>query len=556
MKIFDVHIHGRSKAPNPEKLIAEMDKAGVYGGCVFSAPPKEHPIDYYGGGSSYDERIDEVMGWCKGYEDRLFPVLWIHPNEKDILNIVHDAVKKGIVAFKMICFDYFIYEEKPMQVVREIAKIGKPIFFHTGILWDGLVSSEYNRPLNWEALLDVEGIKFSMGHVSWPWVDECIALAGKIYHAQGIGKDVEMFFDTTPGTPEIYRKELLTKLYTIGYNVGDNVLFGTDNDVDEWNDAWALEWLERDRIILDELGVSKENREKLYYKNLLRFLGKGENKKVEPSCTWKPYNPKVKEIIEKWYKRLEFPIEYDKEFYQALDSIPISDAITLEKYDLECKDGKRNLLSCLFMCEETERKCKEKSIPDEIITQTLKDIVNWCINWSNVKGELYLGELNWLNRHLNGNIFQIGRLQFAMAKTNHDIPSYGVKAGDNVIEIHIPQGKSLTVKECENCIENAKIFFEKYFPQFNYTVFTCSSWLLDETLKEYLSADSGIIQFGNMFDKVDEEESNALIRYLFAWDTTILNIQYRHPVSSFAEKVKKAVLKGVKFHETLGVIKK
>lgn len=28
-----------------------------------------------------------------------------------------------------------------------------------------------------------------------------------------------MFLDLTPGTPEIYRRDLLTKLFTIGYDV-------------------------------------------------------------------------------------------------------------------------------------------------------------------------------------------------------------------------------------------------------------------------------------------------------------------------------------------------
>jgi hypothetical protein len=40
----------------------------------------------------------------------------------------------------------------------------------------------------------------------------------------------EMYFDLTRGTPKIYRRELLTKLYTVGMDVEDNVLFGTDDN--------------------------------------------------------------------------------------------------------------------------------------------------------------------------------------------------------------------------------------------------------------------------------------------------------------------------------------
>ena len=57
-------------------------------------------------------------------------------------------------------------------------------------------------------------------------------------------------------------------------------------------------------------------------------------------------------------------------------------------------------------------------------------------------------------------------------------------------------------------------------------------------------------------DKVGEDESLALIRYLFTWDTTELNLKYQVPRSSLAKAVQKEVANGKKFHETLGVIPK
>ena len=39
MKIFDVHIHAFNTEITPEKLISDMDVAGIYGGCVFSNLP-------------------------------------------------------------------------------------------------------------------------------------------------------------------------------------------------------------------------------------------------------------------------------------------------------------------------------------------------------------------------------------------------------------------------------------------------------------------------------------------------------------------------------------
>lgn len=561
MKIFDMHIHCKNTAPCPEKLISAMSEAGIYGGCVFSSPPKEQ--EYEGlGVLDFDERIEQVLSLTKGYEDRIFPVMWIHPYEENIIDKVKEAVKRGIVAFKMICTNYYVSDERSMALLREIASLGVPVIFHTGILWDGNVSSEYNRPINWEALLDIDGIKFSLAHCSWPWVDECIALYGKFLHAKNEGKRVDMFFDITPGTPKIYREELLTKLYTIGYNVGDNVMFGLDSLADDYKIDWAKDWLKTDGEILINLGVSKKNLEKLYCDNMMRFIGKNdatveiEAPQTDDSHIWLPTEPSVKTVIEKWYKKLNFPSQLDAEFYNALNTIPISDAVTVEEYGRGCKDGKRNLLSYLYMCEKAANEARERGIPEEILLDTLADVVTWCITWTNVKGELYLGELGWLWRHLKLKIFRLGRLQFCMAKAKDDIPKYGIKIGDNVMEIHIPAGESLTPENCNDSLSRAKEFFAKYYPEFEYTVFTCHSWLLDDALKEILPEESGIIRFGNMFDKVGEDESLALIRYLFTWDTTELNLKYQIPRSSLAKAVQKEVANGKKFHETLGVIPK
>ena len=559
MKIFDMHIHAENREITPEKMLSSMNKAGVYGGCVFSHMPKTGKTPQ---GTSFDERLNEALAWSNGHEDRIFPVLWIDPYEENIIENLHRAKDAGIAAIKIICNDFYIYEEGALAVVKEIARLGLPIIFHTGILWDGETSSNYNRPLNWEPLLHIDGLKFSLGHCSWPWIDECVALYGKFLNALTNGKTAEMFFDITPGTPEIYRKELFTKLYALGYNVGDNVMFGTDGTADNYRDKWAKHWLDLDGKILDELGVSLENREKLYCGNLMRFLGKSNYvpKKEAPvpddTCPWSPVNPEVKVIIQKWYEKLNFPKNYDAQFKKAIREIEISDAITLENYDLTCEDGKRNLLSFLFLCEGLAKRYEDAGIPENILLDTLKDLPIWTIEWSNVKGSLHLGELDWLKKHMDMNLFRLGRLQFSPAKCHYDVPEFGIKKGDDIMEVHIPTGDKLNTGDCLESIEMAKIFFEKYFPDYKYSYFTCHSWLLDETLRKYLPEESNILAFGDLFKKVHEDDSLALIRYIFRWDTTKENLPHSVCNSSFAEKIKKAVMKGETFHETFGVILK
>ena len=558
MQIYDMHIHAEDTPADPAGLLENLAKAGIYGACVFSHCPEEFILGKPG--IPFEARMAELKAWTQGYEDRLFPVLWIHPYEKDIFEKIRIAADAGVAAFKIICNDFFIYEEQPMAVLREIASTGKPVFFHSGILWDGQVSSAHNRPLNWEALLKIEGLRFSMGHCSWPWIDECVAMYGKFLNALSMGHAAEMFFDITPGTPEIYRRELLTKLYTLGYDVENNVMFGTDSFAHAYSDKWAKKWLETDRKIMDELGVSCACRQKLYRDNLMRFLGKTDTaaeKNIpipDDNRPWSAVNPDVEGIIEKWYKKLSFPKCCDKPFYEALRTIPVSDAITLEKYDLSCKDGKRNLLSFLFLCEETARRYRERGIPEEILTDTLRDIPRWTAEWTNVKGELFLGELEWLKGSVGLQLFKLGRLQFCADKAECDVPRYGIRKGDPVLAVHIPADGKLDIAACRASMERAKEFFAKYFPDFAPKAFTCHSWLLDDSLKAYLPDTSNILRFGDLFTKVRADESNALLRYIFRWDTNEMNLPHAVCNSAFSAKIKSAAMGGEIFHETYGVI--
>jgi len=272
LKIIDCHTHAINNPIDAKKLLSNIEKAGTWGACIFSADPVYAVKNT---GTTFEQRMEEVLTWASAAPERLFPVMWVHPDEENIYSKIQKAVDSGIVAFKMICSNYYVYEPKSLKLLSAIAEMDKAVFFHTGILWDGEVSSSYNRPLNWEHLLKIKNLRFSMGHCSWPWHDECIALYGKFLNSLIKNPDSgEMFFDITPGTPRIYRRDLLTKLLTIGYDVPDNIMFGTDSVIDNYNNGgWVSSWVDFDSKIYDELNVSEKVRNKIYNENVMRFLG-------------------------------------------------------------------------------------------------------------------------------------------------------------------------------------------------------------------------------------------------------------------------------------------
>jgi predicted TIM-barrel fold metal-dependent hydrolase len=269
--MFDVHIHAGGKEPDLDAFGARLAEAGVDAAIILSQPP----------GSFLDAdkrvrpeaRLENVLAWCR--TGSLYPFYWLDPTDDDAAQQVQNAVDAGIAGFKIICDHFYVSDKKVLEICCAIAAAGKPILFHSGILWDGKVSAKYNHPMEFECLLEVPRLRFALAHVSWPWCDELIALYGKFMnsYAQKPDLSVEMFIDTTPGTPEIYREDVLRKLFTVGYDVENNVLFGTDCATGNYNTRWALDWKNRDEEIMKRLGMGAETIGKYFAGNARRFLG-------------------------------------------------------------------------------------------------------------------------------------------------------------------------------------------------------------------------------------------------------------------------------------------
>ena len=91
-----------------------------------------------------------------------------------------------------------------------------------------------------------------------------------------------MFVDTTPGTPPIYRKEALRKLFTVGYDIENNVMFGSDSSAENYDASNAADLvyetsgvaatIAEDKRILKDLGTPETTIAKYLSVNLARFF--------------------------------------------------------------------------------------------------------------------------------------------------------------------------------------------------------------------------------------------------------------------------------------------
>ena len=219
---------------------------------------------------------------------------------------------------------------------------------------------------------------------------------------------------------------------------------------------------------------------------------------------------------------------------------------------MTCQDGKQNLLSVLYMCEALEQHYQSRGISRDILLDTLQDIVRYTVIWSRVHGTLYLGELEWLKFHLRGTLVKLGRIQFKLTTTPQCFPEAGIPEPEHMMELHIPDEGPLTPETVDASLRQA----DDFFPKDAFRYFTCRSWLLDPTLKEFLKPSSNTLAFHNRFKIVTTLPSDGLFRYLFQWDTTRENLAQFAPTSSLAAKIKESALAGRTFYAGTGLLKR
>ncbi len=262
------------------------------------------------------------------------------------------------------------------------------------------------------------------------------------------------------------------------------------------------------------------------------------------------------QIIKKWYTELTFSREYDKEFFSLLESENVFDLTMFGEYDYVRNSPQKNLLACLYFCEQLEKEYQQKNIPRNILLDSLKDLVLWNDTYYQTHGKMGLSEFPWIDRTFLMQIFRFGRLQFSLFPSEFDIKEICVKKGQPVLEVHIPSGEPLIYEECEKSFIKAKTFFKEKLPEFNKDYCICHSWLLDEGLLSILGEKSNVAKFQTFFTPIHKNLSDSVLKYTFSWNTTRETLKNSKAKSGFAKRLQERVLNdNIALYEVLGIRK-
>lgn len=250
--IYDIHIHQHYAFPDdPAEFMKITAACGIGGGNIMSEKPKKE-IGSGEGDYRWQARLEKVLAFTENTPE-FRPFFWINPLADDIDEQIKTAVDKGICGFKIICDSY--YPSDTIRTCSIIGETGKPLMFHSGILCGSRdrLCGKFNKPIEFECLFAVKGLKFSLAHLGWPWVDDYMAMVAKAAFTYDPDFGNEMFFDMTPGTPGINRADALRKLYLTGYDVKHKVLWGTDGITGDYPEFLPRFWLEQDQKIMAQI---------------------------------------------------------------------------------------------------------------------------------------------------------------------------------------------------------------------------------------------------------------------------------------------------------------
>lgn len=145
---------------------------------------------------------------------------------------------------------------------------------------------------------------------------------------------------------------------------------------------------------------------------------------------------------------------------------------------------------------------------ESVFYDTMSDIKIWGEDYrAHHNGEVGITEINWLHLHFECEIFKFGRLQYQISKyyfeKSTEIKGRVIKYGDTIYSIHIPRGAKLDSVSAKKSITLAVDTLEDIFRDIPTDIMMCDSWLLSPYNKRFMSSNSNIIKFANMFNLIN-----------------------------------------------------
>lgn len=208
-------------------------------------------------------------------------------------------------------------------------------------------------------------------------------------------------------------------------------------------------------------------------------------------------------------------------------------------------EGCLKMLYCQLECaRRLFSRYREKQIAKSIYIDTMKCFTRFIEECREKNGQMYFDRGWWTYRQTSMNIFRIGALEYQFKEYE----------GEKAIALHIPSDADMSRDSVDASLQQAGLFFRTYYREYEYSKYTCNSWLMSPVLRPLLSRDSHILSFQNRFEIMKEDrEDKEYIEWLFCVPT---NTEYRDLPhrTSLQRKVRELLLKGGAVGSAFGIM--
>lgn len=187
----------------------------------------------------------------------------------------------------------------------------------------------------------------------------------------------------------------------------------------------------------------------------------------------------------------------------------------------------------LAVCAHTRAWHRELGVPEDVSVASLADLGRHMAVHRRRFSATGVDGGWWVTMPLRGAVFDLGRLQFERQRLGASYsarweprwprPSSGfpLHEGSSCLGVHIPEGGRLEPRLVDSAFAHATEFFPCYFPV-EYPsgpplVATCTSWMLDPQLAEYLPKDAHILNFQRRFSVLADGQvsDHSIVRFVF-----------------------------------------
>ncbi|MEO8539853.1 MAG: amidohydrolase family protein [bacterium] len=288
MKIFDIHVHFPRNWENPEedpapmvdKLVERLNDAGVTKACLLT-------------GGRFGPSYERGMEIAEKYRELFIPVAVVDPEEIDG-EAVHRLYEMGYRGLKLIGVQRPYDEPDYMPTYAAAQDLDMPILYHMGVIGGGLdysithwrrdaaAAQAYQRMMAMQDRMPPRNV--SASRMSPLHLD---TIANRLPKLKIIGAHLgnqgnydyatstarwrhNVYFDMSGG--ETIERHMVERKLLAANSQGEfgheKLIFGSDCGMDE-----IRAHIDRFEIIYDQLGLTEDERERLWWRNGAELYG-------------------------------------------------------------------------------------------------------------------------------------------------------------------------------------------------------------------------------------------------------------------------------------------